>query len=419
MALPVTVASSTETSNTHNPPHLLGGNVYVIAKDSLNLECYKATDPTSSFSKVGTSPGTVAGFITSVNDGSRYIHVIRDRNQILDYDRFDTNDDSWDTPTGAEDPDLPSDSQDLVWKFCSIAVRSDGDVVVAHQSRPDRVMGNDKQRVDYALLEGTTWTKEVALGDTSADVHHGNPNVVLGVDNDEMHFIYQMQTAATPDPNVEFSTVQGQTLDSSNNLSTAGGDTNGDTLYALRGISNIVAWNDGSDDVVGFYHAPGGTGGDADCFGYVAEDASGDLDFASGFTRATDIWTRGGTNATPHWQTGSAQNTAEFVFTSFVADQDTGDIWCVFSGGVEPSTSDQDVYYSKSEDDGATWSDPVEHMDGVTADGVSAAIYTRSGSKVLAYIINDIGTGVKYNEIALSEPFLPFFSRKDNVLLKM
>ena len=66
MALPVTISGlvhATGSITVSRPFISSGGNVYVIGRESTTLGAYKATDPTSSFSAVGTSPS-----LTNINN---------------------------------------------------------------------------------------------------------------------------------------------------------------------------------------------------------------------------------------------------------------------------------------------------------------------------------------------------------------
>jgi hypothetical protein len=358
----------------------------------------KATDPTSSWTEQDSSNAPAApinysanpGCISSVMDGNTLHAVVRDDVGIV-YVQFDCATDTW-TTTSSESAAAAQGSNPPDKQWCSLAVRSDGDVIVAYNGITDRVMGGDKERVDYSRREGGSWTRDIAL-DAAGDIHYGNVNVVRGVNNDEMHFVWQRTQITVNDPPIAWADAEGRTLDSGNNLSTTVGGANwnaGDTGAVLLGIQNLVSWNDGTDDVIGWHSYTDNA--NRDNFIRVPEDGSGDLSVTD--TVYANIFTHG-TNASPDWVSPDDYPIA------IVLDPATDILWSVFSGGVDPNTSDRDIYYSSSDDDGATWATPVEHLDAVTCNFISANIYVRGSDTVLAYTYDDGGT-TKYNEVVIA-----------------
>ncbi len=65
------------------------------------------------------------------------------------------------------------------------------------------------------------------------------------------------------------------------------------------------------------------------------------------------------------------------------------------------NSADQDIYYSKSDDDGANWDASTEIEDAITCNFLCGDIYERDGATVFAYLYDDAGA-TKYNEYALT-----------------
>jgi len=72
------------------------------------------------------------------------------------------------------------------------------------------------------------------------------------------------------------------------------------------------------------------------------------------------------------------------------------DLHVLFSGGGTDGV-DQDLHYTKSTDNGVSWSAPTEEIDGITVNFISANIYVRGLNTVMAYVYDDGGVQ-KYNE---------------------
>jgi len=241
--LPTTIVSDVGLAGHHSPFKSSGGAFYsVVRADADELDVYKATDPTDLWTIQGTGPvhaGTIEGF-SSVQDGD-VIHIVAWSSATYEYYTFNMATDAWvvdqliETPTNAP-------SAGFAW--ASIAVRSDGDVVVVYSGDTDQNMGGTKERVDVNIRTGGTWGGPVAL-DAAGDIHYGNPNCVLGATSDRVHFGWS-ETTNTTDPPTTWASFQGRTLDpSDNSLSTAVGVAQ-DTAGALLGASNVVAYDDGT-----------------------------------------------------------------------------------------------------------------------------------------------------------------------------
>ena len=149
MALPTTVgAHSFPNQNYFVGPFISSaGNVYVVVRSAaLSIQVYKATDPTSSFATAAASwdRGGVANWDSVwVYQVADVLHIVGESAPgFLYYRQFDMASDAW----VAAEENITS-GLSTANKACSIAVRSDGVVVVAHGGATESVMGSAYQRV--------------------------------------------------------------------------------------------------------------------------------------------------------------------------------------------------------------------------------------------------------------------------------
>lgn len=385
MALPTTIKTGAIDLKAYSPPFISsGGNVYVALVDAVaggDLHIYKATDPTSSFTIQDDSnrPTLVqTGGVGSVFQVSDVLHIITMEatpNEIH-YHTFNMATDAW--AIIDEVVETPTDPSTNSW--ISISARSDGDIIIVYGGDTDMVMGGKKERVDYARREGGTWTVGVAVDD-AGDLHYGNPSIVKGPLTDDMHIMFTRQQD-TADPPTIWDEIIGKTLDPSNTLSTAVVDsTQNVNLLALQ---NSVVWEDGSNQRIGGVF--GTDSFDSVFFERAVEDGSDDISSLA-TTTISD-----GTN-------DGFVNGELCIATCAELDDE---IHVLYSGGGGTG-SDQDIYYVKSTNAVATtWSTPVEELDAVTCNSISANIYVRGSDTVLSYSYRD-GTDLKYNEKVLIE----------------
>ncbi|KKK53931.1 hypothetical protein LCGC14_3089840, partial [marine sediment metagenome] len=150
MALPTTVLAAAGLGGHHPPYKSSGGAFYAVArKDADEVEVYKASDPTDAWTLTDTadSPvhvGTILGFAT-VQDGD-VIHMVAWSSAAYEYYTFNMATDQWVVDQAIE---TPANAPTFPW--ASIAVRSDGDVVVVYAGDTDSVMGGTKERVDVNI----------------------------------------------------------------------------------------------------------------------------------------------------------------------------------------------------------------------------------------------------------------------------
>ena len=200
MALPVTITTQGDLAGGGGRPYIsTGGNVYVFVLDDVTLSkfrAFKATDPTVSFSNVGTDPqitvgNTLHGIATyQVGD---IIHVVtQDSNGGLSYNlryhKFDMSSDSW-TTTNEVIKSAFSPVSDEVAAKIALSVRSDGDVILLYNGAKVANMGADRERVYYARREAGVWTIDVAV-DNGGATNWLVGGVVIG-SSDRMHLFFQ------------------------------------------------------------------------------------------------------------------------------------------------------------------------------------------------------------------------------------
>jgi len=375
MALPTTILGTGGQEGHHPPFKSSGGNFYAIARNNVALQMFKATDPTDSWTEQDDTndPVRVSSWFewASVQDAD-LIHIAAVAADGYHYHTFNMADDTWGVTN--ELIETPPDFPQLAW--ISIAVRSDGDVIVAYNGDSDKSMGDTKQRVDYARREGGTWTVGVAL-DAGGDVHYGQPNVVKGPLTDDMHFVWNEQNATTPDPPTTYPNSNARTLDSSNTLSTV--DTTGfGSGDFLLGRTNLVSYEDSGTQRI---------------MSPFAHDTPNQIRLTT--------FTEDGSDDIQHASNVVVTNDDVFALSEIgiltIAEL-SGDLFMLFAGGGVAGV-DRDLYYTTSTDDGATWTSPTEELDGINLGNLSANIYVRGADTVMAYVYDDVGGGgQKYNE---------------------
>ena len=286
------------------------------------------------------------------------------------YHVFDTTTDTWSTTREfvAFGVSVVSVEQPDSYIACSIGIRSDGDVIVGHNTR-----GAADIRMEYSRKEGSTWTRGVAITVTGNETVCGA--VVMGA-SDRAHFFYFDNDN---DDILHRSLSSGNVLDTEASVDAAVGAS------VLHPIGRGISYVSGSDTVIKAPYL------DADeSITSVRIDVSG-----ASPTIATD--------------TAASDNDAEDINSSVVACYaiDGTDTQLLYSGGGA-SGIDQDIFYD-TEADGGAWGTDTEEQDAVTANRLSAGVYERSGTK-LGYVWLD-GTTTSFDEIALAAPADPIPDR--------
>jgi len=184
-----------------------------------------------------------------------------------------------------------------------------------------------------------------------------------------MHIFFQRQTAATPDPPTSMSDVQARTMEPvSNGLSAVDTDPI-DSGNAELGFMHAVAWDDGGT-VRMLFVGIRDTGTDERVYIQATVDGSNDIVLDVGYADTAGV--------VPFVLNGRVGETV-------VAVDDQNVIHQLFF-----DASSRDLYYTKSDDNGATWDTPIEIKDGITGSKIWASIYTSKAATVLGYVYGDL-----------------------------
>ena len=165
MALPVTISNVALTSkNSYFGPFKSSNeDIYIVVVDSSDgalIEVHKATDPTSSFTEQdsGNKPDLVniVFSLWAFQDGDD-LHITHQTfTPDVGYSAFHMATDLWDGTLN----DLTvegSFGDEGTARACSIAVRSDGDVIVLYNGAADKIHGTNYNRIDYGRKENGTF----------------------------------------------------------------------------------------------------------------------------------------------------------------------------------------------------------------------------------------------------------------------
>lgn len=382
----------------HSPPFKSSaGNFYAVAAingtDS-HVNVYKTSDPASdSWAAQDTADRpNMDGFVTngytvvSAVQDADVIHIATHREGTASstfgyhYHTFNMATDQW-----AIDELIEALGPVVGFApWISIAVRGDGDVIVAYAGLTDGNMGDQKERVDVDIRNGS-WSGPTSL-DAAGDIHYGTPNCVLGT-SDGVHITWQRSINTTNDPPISWLDTQGRTLDSGDSLS-AVDTTTGLSAADMLGANVVLTYDDGGTQrVISTAINQNNTVRTS-----LGIETSGDIDLSAGVS--TENFT---TTA------GTFTNGEVGIHTWTELD---GVLYCLFSGGGTIGV-DQDLWYSTSSNDGQDWDTPTEEIDAITVNFISANIYVRGLDTVIAYVYDDDGIQ-KYNEKVLSSITQPF-----------
>lgn len=369
MAFPTTISTGGQFANVGgSKPYISSaGNVYVIIKSDLTykIRAFKATDPTSSFSNVGTdvavtSTNAIKGIGTyQVGD---VIHVVTmDYTSVaaaidLRYHTFDMSSDTWTLSNETIKDNMSFPASGTNADFPSISVRSNGDVIVFYNGPLVANMGSDRFRVYYARRVSAVWTVDVAVDNGGATGWYVNG---MADGSSDRHHLYFEDNGALDGYQ--------RCLHSDNTLETfpASYDT------TLGGNYN---YSDGAS-----YDASG-----TQKVRVISQDATANqlnsvkLDSAATPTITLDTDITGATNP------------ALSNFTSCFSSQSTN-LWHAFIDSVN------DIYTQSNANDGG-WSTPASFYTG-TATVIYSNVYTRGGDIVLGMVF--VETDPKYTEKVL------------------
>ena len=331
-------------------------------------EVYKATDPTSSFTAQDTSNNPVA-VPTSMwtYQVSDVLHIVTQESAAaaadVHYHTFSMATDTWGTKD--ELIETPKTAPTSTYTCCSVALRSDGDVIVLYNGDTDAVMGVEYDRVDYARKEAGAWTVGVAV-DAAGETNYAGASVVLGA-SDRMHFFFTEILSPTDRDVQHRSLSSANALDTVQDVDTAPSATTAHLHYYTPGISYVS----GANTVVKTTYLDAGSG--LNLAGIAISGAAPTISTSAASDVAINV-----VDGTPVACLAVDGTTTYLLY----ADDTTDDLW------------------RDSQTDGGAWGTDAEVLDAVTINRVSCAVYDRSGKK-LAYVYDDGGT-VKYNEVDLS-----------------
>lgn len=391
MALPVTVDSINNPEYADQnyfvgPFKAPNQAIYLVTRDtSLGMQVYKATDPTDSFTRQDNAgkPFFDDYFSFWAYLSGSEIHIatagpsgggVTNRYQV-----FDTASDTWTTvnETIEDVKDEPAGSSIAT----SIAVRSDGDVIVLYNGDQDNDMGNPFERVDYARREGGSWTVGIDVGGTTPAAEDRIGGVIVRGSADNMHLFFGNEDNASGE-------WQGRTLDAANSLSAIRTLDLGSATFARPHYWNAgIAWNDSGTWRVSVPTV------DRDTDELVMVrwvESSGDLAASPGTTVV-----------------GSPEDVT-FISPDYpvcaVVDGD-GQMYVMWSGGGAGG-NDLDLYRDDATPPYTSWSGETEVINATTINRISCNIYPRDGAIKLAFVYDEAGT-IKYNEVSISAPTAP------------
>ncbi len=341
-------------------PFYVNSTLYLIGlcgqapyTDEVGIWEFTGTDPTSdshwdSRHKFleSTSPSCLWGCV----DGTDIHVALATENGDIQHSIFDTTTDKWTTENNLvyDASDAPSSTLRVQ---NSIAVRSDGDVIILFT-------GNDgtKDEVYYILDEGSGFGSPVDVSGQSADVSLAGV-IVMGA-SDRAHFIYYNFTDASFHHR---SLSSANVLDTEQTFST---DGSGSPLIS-RGDSYVSS---GTNVKVTYQDLP------------VSYDLRS-LRLVSGAdpTLNTD-------------DTGDDADITNTDLTAVLAVNDTTSYLLYVDG------TDKDIYLVTQEH-GESWGTPVELKDATTGNRITGEIYDRGNGDVFGYWVEEAGLRYYYEYI--------------------
>lgn len=390
MALPVTISTTKFPDQNYfcGPFKAPNQAIYVVLLDSTDvdqIEVYKATDPTSSFAiqDAANGPDTASGisvrsFWCYISGSEIHIAEAETTSGGIDmsYHVFDTASDTW-TTTNETIENIKNVSQS---RSASIAVRSDGDVIVLYNGDTDSDMGQPFERVDYARKEGSTWTFGIDVGGTSPAAENRHGSVLVRGSADNMHFFWTNHEVTN-----EF---QARSLSGTNSLSTTRTSDEMDVLAPIdHSFAPGIFWDDAGTLRIAVPFRDSDT---AELKVSRWTESSGAIDAIVGTTLV-----------------GGPEDVHELFQTPLACSAIDGDgrMYILWSGGGSLGT-DLDLYRDDAAPPYTSWAGETEIIDGTTINFVSCNVYPRDGAIKFALLYDENGT-IKYNEVSISAPTAP------------
>lgn len=361
-AFPTTISGvtflPTQSQGRSRPYISSAGNVYFVFRDgstNTDLDVFKATDPTTSFSQTATltlTGSAVLHGVGSIQDGDNIHIATQDDGDKLLYHVFSMSSDSFTTSNEAVTSAIGTNVN--AEKAISIELETGGDIIIFYQGASENVQGQ-KERVNTAYKVGGSWTVDQAVDDGGA-VNYFLGGIVRGGGVNKFHLVYK-------------------------------DDTNSDALHKsvqdVDGtLSSVETMNDTSLNAVDFA---------------VVQPVYYDT---SGIERITAIWGAGSTTRTGVIEDDGIPE-PEKIMSSLVR---TNSEFLVVSQSVDDLTihifitdTEDDLFTAFSEDDALFWLSGGEELDAVEIRFITSNVYQRGSDIVLAYVYDDAGA-IKYNE---------------------
>jgi hypothetical protein len=357
------------------------GNVFFFGRDTTNvghIEPHRATDPMSSFT-AGTTKLMSSAAATSIQAAAAYQvgDVIHVATQISTgagyYNQFDmaasSGTGAWSITTSevAMAANTSGFAPTTGGTFVSLVVRSSGNVVFAF-SGGQSAMSSTFNTCYYRIRTGTNTYGTATKFDNAGSNNWVPGPAALGA-SDRVHFFLTNNTTASQ---------YQRTLTSANALQTfpAAWGNNFSQLFSYGQVASYVS---GASTVVA-----------APC-AYTTSAANNQLHVASltssDAPTATDALV-GGFAAGTGVRGVNSQNVHAVA-------ADTSTLHYLYG-----YTGDNDIYHDNDSGTG-TWGTDVNEYAGTTLNALSTNVYTRSGTKYLAMVLDDGGT-IKYAEITLA-----------------
>ena len=338
-------------------------NVYIVgAEDSQGYHVYKAgSNPlvdTWTIQDSSNEPTTIdAAARGSVWQEGTELHLISWDNSAeqYEYSVFRMSDHASADTWGTVDELMEHPTNAPLSPHCYIAVRSDGDLVVAYNGDTDKIMGTDYERADYAYEEGSGWTVGQTIGGGNGEQDFNAKGIGRGA-SDETWFLYE----ANGDGDIKI-----RSLSSTNSTSAV-------LTHDEPGFSS-------TSPHVGYYDDAG-----VEVMTNVWRIA----------TAGYSIQTRDGTLQSELSLSGTDMDSGT---TSTCVAIDGTDAYAVYRSG----TAD-DVTYQKSAD-GGTWGDITTISTATAPAQISANVIDHGGGNVLAVLYED-GGDLYYDEISIVPP---------------
>ena len=196
---PVTVAAglswSAHRANRHGPFEY-NSNLYGVFIDATNnhVEVWKSTNSGASWAEADSAnhqsaTGGTLGADT-VQVGST-LYILNSRNSgagaTWRVRTFSMSTDTWGAEVDSGIQDFPNVSG-IDTAF--LAVRSDGDYIVLHNTSTQSVMGNPYRRVAYSRYEGGAWTLDTDVDGIGSTAQHADARMIAMDAADRAYLFY-------------------------------------------------------------------------------------------------------------------------------------------------------------------------------------------------------------------------------------